>query len=153
MATVKKNFWTGKNGPLMIAEIGGNHEGSFINAKKLTNEAIKSGADVIKFQLYTGDAIVNKKISPDRNKHFKKFQLSQKNFINLANYTKKKGMKFISTPLDIKSAIFLNSIGKEEIELKTSLLFFTSKVRIWFLELNSLDNFVNFFLFLPQSIK
>lgn len=23
MATVKKNFWAGKNGPLMIAEIGG----------------------------------------------------------------------------------------------------------------------------------
>ena len=76
MAIVKKNFWTGKNGPLMIAEIGGNHEGSFSYAKKLTNEAIKSGADVIKFQLYTGDGIVNKKISPDRNSHFKNLMIS-----------------------------------------------------------------------------
>ena len=40
MATIKK-IWTGKNGPLMIAEIGGNHEGNFKYAKKLTRDAIK----------------------------------------------------------------------------------------------------------------
>ena len=60
----KKNIWSGKNGPLMIAEIGGNHEGNFLYAKKLTKEAIKSGADVIKFQLYSGDGLVNYKIAP-----------------------------------------------------------------------------------------
>ena len=45
MATVKKNFWSGKNGPLMIAEIGGNHEGDFTYAKKLLIDAATSGAD------------------------------------------------------------------------------------------------------------
>ena len=30
----EKFFWSGKNGPLMIAEIGGNHEGSFSFCKK-----------------------------------------------------------------------------------------------------------------------
>ena len=50
MAIIKKNFWLGKNGPMMIAEIGGNHEGNFNYAKKLTKLAIKSGADVVKFQ-------------------------------------------------------------------------------------------------------
>ena len=30
----KKNNWIGKNGPLLIAEVGGNHEGSFSYAKK-----------------------------------------------------------------------------------------------------------------------
>ena len=44
MINIKKNFWTGKNGPLMIAEIGGNHEGNFTYAKKLTKNAIDSGA-------------------------------------------------------------------------------------------------------------
>ena len=53
--------WQGKYGPLLIAEIGGNHEGNFNYAKKLTCQAIKSGVDVIKYQLYTGDGIVNKK--------------------------------------------------------------------------------------------
>ena len=66
------NIWKGKNGPLLIAEIGGNHEGSFAYAKKLTKLAIKSKVDVIKFQIYTGDTLVNKIYSPDRNKHFKK---------------------------------------------------------------------------------
>ena len=59
----------------MIAEIGGNHEGSFSYAKKLTKLAIKSKVDVIKFQIYTGDTLVNKIYSPDRNKHFKKCNL------------------------------------------------------------------------------
>ena len=72
----------------MIAEIGGNHEGSFSLAKKLTNEAIKSGADVIKFQLYTGDGIVNKKISPDRNSILKNFNF-QKQHVEFAKMCKK----------------------------------------------------------------
>ena len=59
MAIVKRNFWSGKNGPLMIAEIGGNHEGNFQYAKKLTMQAIQSGADVVKFQIYSGDGLVN----------------------------------------------------------------------------------------------
>ena len=54
---IKKNIWKGKFGPLLIAEIGGNHEGNFSYAKKLTKEAIKSGADVIKFQLYSGNSL------------------------------------------------------------------------------------------------
>jgi sialic acid synthase SpsE len=40
----------------------------------------------------------------------KKFELSKRNFIDLAKLAKKKRLKFISTPLDITSAIFLNSI-------------------------------------------
>ena len=50
---MKKSNWKGKNGPLLIAEIGGNHEGNFSYAKKLTKLAIKSDVDVIKFQIYT----------------------------------------------------------------------------------------------------
>ena len=34
------NDFKGKNGPLLIAEIGGNHEGDFEYAKKLTNLAM-----------------------------------------------------------------------------------------------------------------
>ncbi len=94
MATIKKNFWLGKNGPLMIAEIGGNHEGNFNYAKKLTKLAIKSGADVVKFQLYSGDGIVNKNISPDRNEHFKKFQLTKEQHIFLAKMCINSGVQY-----------------------------------------------------------
>ena len=71
MATINNKFiWQGKNGPLLIAEIGGNHEGDFQYAKKLTKLAIKSGADVAKFQIYNGDSLVNKIQSPERYLHF-----------------------------------------------------------------------------------
>ena len=69
--SIKKNYWSGKHGPMMIAEIGANHEGNFHSAKKLVKLAIKANVDVIKFQLYTGEGIVNKKISEDRYNHFK----------------------------------------------------------------------------------
>ena len=77
----KKFAWQGKHGPLLIAEIGGNHEGNFNYAKKLTKLAIKSDVDVIKFQIYTGDTLVNELQSPSRNKHFKKISIEQKNII------------------------------------------------------------------------
>jgi N-acetylneuraminate synthase/N,N'-diacetyllegionaminate synthase len=42
----------------------------------LTQLAIDSGADAVKFQFYTGDSLVSKLESADRNAHFKKFELS-----------------------------------------------------------------------------
>ena len=36
---IKKNYWIGKHGPMMIAEIGANHEGNFSSAKKLVKLA------------------------------------------------------------------------------------------------------------------
>ena len=102
MAVIKKNFWSGKNGPLMIAEIGGNHEGNFQYAKKLTKQAIQSGADVVKFQIYSGDGLVNKKISPDRNKHFKKFQLTKDQHIQLAKLCVSAGVQYNASIWDLK---------------------------------------------------
>lgn len=76
-------FRSSKNPVFFIAEIGGNHEGDFQYAKKLTNLAIESGADAVKFQFYTGDTLVNKIEAPDRNKHFKKFELSENQNLHL----------------------------------------------------------------------
>ena len=78
------SFWKGKAGPLLIAEIGGNHEGDFEYALKLTRLAIESKVDYIKFQIYTGDTLVNKLESPARNEHFKKFELTREQHLALA---------------------------------------------------------------------
>ena len=86
----------------MIAEIGGNHEGNFQYAKKLTKQAIQSGADVVKFQIYSGDGLVNKKISPDRNKHFKKFQLTKDQHIQLAKLCVSAGVQYNASIWDLK---------------------------------------------------
>ena len=97
---MNKSIWRGKHGPLLIAEIGGNHEGDFEYAKKLTKLAIAADVDFIKFQLYTGDSLVNPLESASRNEHFKKFELSKENHLELAQLCKKKSCglpKIVST--------------------------------------------------------
>jgi N-acetylneuraminate synthase/N,N'-diacetyllegionaminate synthase len=89
--------WKGKYGPLLIAEIGGNHEGDFDYAKRLTDLAIASDVDYIKFQIYTGDTLVNPLQNPDRNKHFKKFELSEKQHIELAEKCKSAGIGYMAS--------------------------------------------------------
>ena len=83
--------WSGLNRPLLIAEIGGNHEGDFEKANLLIDLALESAADVIKFQIYKADSLVNKIESPERHKHFKKFELSKSQHIALAKKCISKG--------------------------------------------------------------
>jgi sialic acid synthase SpsE len=46
----------------LVAEIGSNHEGDFEKAKELLFGAASAGVDAVKFQVYTGEALVNKKL-------------------------------------------------------------------------------------------
>lgn len=80
----KHNNWRINGLPMLIAEIGGNHEGDFNKALKMLELAIRSGVDCVKFQLYSGDSLVNKELSPSRNLHFKKFELTKDQHIKLA---------------------------------------------------------------------
>jgi N,N'-diacetyllegionaminate synthase len=93
----------------IIAEIGNNHEGSFNVACKLIKEAKKAGVDAVKFQTFKTEYFVNISDKERFNK-LKKFELSYEDFEKLSILAKKNGLKFISTPLDIPSAIFLNKI-------------------------------------------
>lgn len=68
----------------VIAEIGGNHEGDIDKARKLMHLAIDAGADSVKFQVYTGDTLVNINEDPDRVKHFNRFALTDEDYISLA---------------------------------------------------------------------
>ncbi|PWL30929.1 N-acetylneuraminate synthase family protein [uncultured Roseivirga sp.] len=78
----------------LIAEIGGNHEGDFEVAKDLLYQACESPVDCVKFQVYTGDSLVNSRLSPDRNKHFKRFELSIDQYLQLAEICEGKGKDF-----------------------------------------------------------
>jgi N,N'-diacetyllegionaminate synthase len=93
--------FTGKHGPLLIAEIGGNHEGDFEYAKKLAKLAIDSDVDYVKFQIYTGDTLVSRAESPDRNKHFKKFELTSEQHRYLAQMVTEAGICYTSSVWDI----------------------------------------------------
>lgn len=89
--------WKGKHGPLLIAEIGGNHEGDFEYAKKLTQLAIAADVDCIKYQIYTGDTLVNPIQNPTRNKHFKKFELKTEEYEQLANMCEDANIQFLAS--------------------------------------------------------
>lgn len=84
----------------LIAEIGGNHEGDLAYAKKLLQLAIDGGADAVKFQIYQGDTIVSKVEDPDRNRHFKKFELGLDGYKELAVLAAEKGVHFMSSIWD-----------------------------------------------------
>jgi len=93
--------WRGKNGPLLIAEIGGNHEGDFEYAKRLTQLAIEANVDFIKYQLYSGDTLVSEVENPIRNKHFKKFELPKEKYIELAEMCQSNGVGFMASVWNI----------------------------------------------------
>ncbi len=104
-----KNTWQGKHGPLLIAEIGGNHEGNYEYALALTQLAIESDVDFVKFQLYSGDTLVSKVESPQRNKHFKKFELSKEQYITLAQHCESHGIKFMASVWDPNYTSWIDS--------------------------------------------
>jgi N-acetylneuraminate synthase/N,N'-diacetyllegionaminate synthase len=99
----------GKYGPLLIAEIGGNHEGDFEKAKAQTQLAIASGADVIKFQLYTGETLVSRLESADRHAHFKRFELSREQHIYLANMVQAAGLMYTASVWDLEMMAWIDS--------------------------------------------
>jgi len=91
----------------IIAEVGNNHEGNFAVAKKLVRLAARAGADAVKFQTFKTENFIRKK-DKKRFKQLKKFELSYKKFESLKNLAHTNKIKFISTPLDLESADFLN---------------------------------------------
>tara|TARA_B100001250_G_C19777258_1_gene780166 strand:+ start:318 stop:1337 length:1020 start_codon:yes stop_codon:yes gene_type:complete len=98
-----KDIFKGKHGPLLIAEIGGNHEGDFNYAKRLVKLALETDVDVVKLQIYYPDTLVNKFVDPDRYSHFKKFTLSRDQHLELAEMCSLSGKKYLASVWDIDS--------------------------------------------------
>jgi N,N'-diacetyllegionaminate synthase len=107
---LKSNKFFRKNNIFIVAEIGNNHEGNFKNAIKLIDKASEAKVDAVKFQSYSTEGYLSNSIDEKRKKLLKKFQFSSNEFKKLAAYTKKKGLIFFSTPLDLKSCDYLNKI-------------------------------------------
>ena len=110
------------NKTLIIAEIGVNHNGDVSTARKMIKVAKECGADIVKFQTFNTDALTSKfaKMAEYQKKNLgeeksqkdmlKSLALSYDDFKELAEYCKKVGIMFLSTPFDIGSVHFLNSL-------------------------------------------
>lgn len=100
-----------KNSPLIIPEIGINHNGSLAKAKLLVDSAARAGAKMIKHQTHVPDDEMSyhaKKIKPgNSNKDIfsiiKNASLNENQEFELKEYTEKKGLEYLSTPFSLKS--------------------------------------------------
>ena len=98
--------------PLVIAEIGINHNGSLDEALKLADTAINSGIEVIKHQTHIIEDEMSaeaKKVIPgnsDKSIHqiMTECALNEEDETELKNYIENKGKIFISTPFSRAAA-------------------------------------------------
>lgn len=109
------------NHVLIIAEAGVNHNGSLELAYKMVDAAKNASVDYIKFQTYKSYNIVSKNASKaDYQKEntgdgsqidmLQSLELSYEEFGKLKDYCDKVGICFISTPFDLESIEFLDSL-------------------------------------------
>jgi N-acetylneuraminate synthase len=98
--------------PLVIAEIGINHEGSLQTAKEMVDAAFRAGVEVVKHQTHiVADEMSGaaKKVIPGNAdvsiyEIMERCELNEAEEIELKNYVESKGMIFISTPFSRAAA-------------------------------------------------
>ena len=109
----------------IIAEAGVNHNGSMELAKKMVDKAKEAGADYIKFQTFQPEKLVSKYADKaeyqkkttgseeSQLEMLKKLALTQETFREVKDYCKQVGIGFISTPFDLDSIDFLESLDMD----------------------------------------
>lgn len=105
--------------PLVIVEIGINHEGSLNLAKSMVDEAWRSGAEVIKHQTHVVEDEMSqaaRKVIPGNATDsiyeiMQRCALNEEDEIELKHYVESKGMIFISTPFSRAAADRLERMG------------------------------------------
>lgn len=107
----------------IIAEAGVNHNGDLGLAKKMIEVAAEAGADAIKFQTFKAEKLVTKtaakaeyqKNYTEKNESqftmLKKLELTERDHYELYDFCRTKGIRFMSTPFDEESLMFLDTLG------------------------------------------
>ncbi len=94
---------------LLIAEIGNNHEGSYALAEEMVGLAAEAGAGAVKFQTIVPKKLVSVSQTA-RIEQLQKFCLSYDEFEKLAKVAQQENVLFLSTPFDLESVQFLNTL-------------------------------------------
>lgn len=103
--------------PLVIAEIGINHEGSLDKAIQMVKDAKKSGCECVKFQCHIiEDEMIPNSVIPGNAKEsiweiMRRCALKEKEEVYLFNLVRSLGMIYLSTPFSRAAAIRLQSMG------------------------------------------
>lgn len=117
------NRWIGEGEKtFFIAEIGNNHNGDYFLAKRSIEEAVRAGADAVKFQKRFIDEVFTRELKEKPQtkdqiygktygEYRKALELNQDEFEKLKKFSESLGVVFFATPFDKKSADFLETIG------------------------------------------
>lgn len=119
----------------IIAEAGVNHNGSLDMALELVDAAHAAGADIVKFQTFTADALVtrtapmapyqteNTGLAVSQYEMLKTLELGREAHLALMERCGKLGIGFLSTPFDLASFEYLTgTLGLATIKLGSSEL-------------------------------
>lgn len=107
----------------IIAEAGVNHNGEMPIAKKLIDAAAEAGADAVKFQTFIAEELATQGVDKAQYQKsglasgksqlemLKSLEFGKDEFEELCAYCNKKGIVFLSTPFDFKSADMLEGLN------------------------------------------
>jgi N-acetylneuraminate synthase len=102
--------------PLVIAEIGINHEGDFNKAIKMVDDAADAGCECVKFQCHVvDDEMIPNSVIPGNAKEsiwdiMSRCALSEDEDIRLKKHVESKGMLYLSTPFSRAAAMRLENM-------------------------------------------
>ncbi len=111
--------------PVIISEIGINHNGSLVEAKNIVDKAVEAGAKIIKHQTHiVEDEMTDhaKRVIPgnaDKSIYeiMESCALNEEDEFSLKQYIESKGATFISTPFSRAAADRLNGFGVEAFKI------------------------------------
>jgi N,N'-diacetyllegionaminate synthase len=92
--------------PLLIAEIGNNHEGDPAFALELAEAAVEAGADAVKVQIIDPSRLVNVS-QGDRVAQLTRFRLDHDVFMEMARRVRNRGRLFVASVFDCATLVEL----------------------------------------------
>jgi N,N'-diacetyllegionaminate synthase len=125
--------WIGsKHSPMVVAEIGANHDGSLEKASRMIDAIADAGAKAVKFQLYSAEELVadvcrvtewgpaGHRVKEPVGEMFKRLSLSKQSMAELFKQAKKRGMLPFASPFSEKGVDFLMDLDVACIKIAAS---------------------------------
>ncbi len=115
--TIEKRVVGREHPPLVVAEIGINHEGSIDKAIQMVDDAAAAGCECAKFQCHVveDEMIPNEVIPPNAKESIwnimARCALTEAEDARLKEYVTSKGMIYLSTPFSRAAAVRLAQLG------------------------------------------
>lgn len=114
----------------IIAEVGNNHNGDVVLAKKLVDLAVQAGADSVKFQMRDLGSLYSNKGKIGENRYdlgsqytldlLNRFQLTKDKLFEVFDYSYQQGIVPLCTPWDVVSVQVLDDYGLEAFKVASA---------------------------------